>query len=112
MHITESLDKYTDKDKIKKWNKKEQRRNVRTPAHNILSKLFINVGNSRNIVCPMDSFQILFDETVSIVECATTCIKLMQPVSKEKELLFRQIMQKYEQLLAFLIWRLIINSHM
>lgn len=77
--IIESVDYYISKDKITNWNKKEPRRNVRTPAHNILSKLPGNIGDARNVSCPMDSWQLLIDETIitSIVECTNIYMKYL-----------------------------------
>lgn len=74
--ISESVDYYVGKDKITKWSKIEPRLNVRTLAHNIVTKLPGNVGNAKELSSPLDSWLLLIDKNIisAIVDCTNIYI--------------------------------------
>ncbi|XP_055936617.1 piggyBac transposable element-derived protein 4-like [Argiope bruennichi] len=77
VYVCESTDDNVGKDGKTIWHKKEPRKNVRTPAHNIISKLPGNIDETKNVSSPINSWTFLIDESMIsiIVECTNIFIR-------------------------------------
>lgn len=54
------------KDKATQWSKEKPKANIRTPAHNIITKLPGNIGNAKNVHTPNESWQLLISEEMML----------------------------------------------
>lgn len=67
---------FIGKDKKTKWLKEKPKSNVRTPAHNIVTKLPGNIGEAKNILTPSESWELLINEKMirNVVNCTNIYI--------------------------------------